>query len=664
MANSGFGSLLIDAENAFNEMNRYLMLWQVRHRWGRGSRFAFNRYRHHSIIYVRDRPGDAPHIILGKEGVNQGCVFGSVCYGIGLMPIAERMREEVPEALQPLFADDITAAGQAGHNAACLAFLKVHGPVYGYYPEPSKSIYVCKGEDEAVARMALVARGLTGVTFKRGHRYLGSYVGCRELKEEYVRDKVSVWVGAIKTLTKLAPKYPQAVYCGYTLCLQNEWQFLCRTTPDIAALLEPVERALRKELLPAFLGVDECDVSNSFRELLALAIKRGGMGIRNPMATAEEFYDTSVSCTSYLVETLIKREPFDGMRHRGHIADAVEHARKVKALAENNFLEKRGRGKPAEKRRWRKAERGTGSFLSAIPNKLNGTCLSAEQWRDGVRILFNLEPLDMPQHCDGCGAKMTVDHAASCKKGGLVHIRHDDLGSEIRHLASCAFSHSRVSREPYINERVGRLCREIAAAEEAQISQTTTPPATQLQQQQPQQQQQRQPRQSQQQRGQGQQQEQSTLDSIDGKRGDVGIYGFWSPGRQAIFDVRVTDTDARSHRHKGLDKVLAGQEKEKKDKYLRRCHELRKDFTPLVYSVDGMAGREALIVEKRLASILANKWHRRYSEMVPYVRMRIRMSLVRSMSLLIRGARDREPARPFGNPGSELYERQTWGEEW
>ena len=50
--------------------------------------------------------------------------------------------------------------------------------------------------------------------------------------------------------------------------------------------------------------------------------------------------------------------------------------------------------------------------------------------------------------------------------------------------------------------------------------------------------------------------------------------------------------------------------------------------------------------------------------MVPYVRMRIRMSLVRSMSLLIRGARDREPARPFGNPGSELYERQTWGEEW
>ena len=120
MANSGFGSLLIDAKNAFNEMNRYLMLWQVRHRWGRGSRFAFNRYRHHSIIYVRDRPEDAPHIILGKEGVNQGCVFGSVCYGIGLMPIAERMHEEVPEALQPLFADDITAGGQAGRRATML----------------------------------------------------------------------------------------------------------------------------------------------------------------------------------------------------------------------------------------------------------------------------------------------------------------------------------------------------------------------------------------------------------------------------------------------------------------------------------------------------------------------------------------------------------------
>ncbi len=43
---TGFGSALFDARNGFNELNRYLMLWNVAHHWNRGSRFAFNRYRH------------------------------------------------------------------------------------------------------------------------------------------------------------------------------------------------------------------------------------------------------------------------------------------------------------------------------------------------------------------------------------------------------------------------------------------------------------------------------------------------------------------------------------------------------------------------------------------------------------------------------------------
>jgi len=78
---------------------------------------------------------------------------------------------------------------------------------------------------------------------------------------------------------------------------------------------------------------------------------------------------------------------------------------------------------------------------------------------------------------------------------------------------------------------------------------------------------------------------------LDEKRGDVDIHGFWKHGRLTIFNCRVTDTDARSNRHKDPAKVLAEHGKEKKGKYLKRCHELRKDFTPLVYSVDGMAGR-------------------------------------------------------------------------
>jgi len=55
----------------------------------------------------------------------------------------------------------------------------------------------------------------------------------------------------------------------------------------------------------------------------------------------------------------------------------------------------------------------------------------------------------------------------------------------------------------------------------------------------------------------------------------------------------VTDTEAASHRNKDPAKVLRQQEEEKKRKYLIPCQQAHKHFTPLVYSVDGLEGKEA-----------------------------------------------------------------------
>jgi hypothetical protein len=77
--------------------------------------------------------------------------------------------------------------------------------------------------------------------------------------------------------------------------------------------------------------------------------------------------------------------------------------------------------------------------------------------------------------------------------------------------------------------------------------------------------------------------------------------------------MRITDTDAKSYWKKEPMKVLEQHEKEKKDKYLQNCLEMRKDFTPMVvYYVDGIVGREARNAEKRLATQLAGKWNREY----------------------------------------------------
>ena len=95
----------------------------------------------------------------------------------------------------------------------------------------------------------------------------------------------------------------------------------------------------------------------------------------------------------------------------------------------------------------------------------------------------------------------------------------------------------------------------------------------------------------------------------------IAIHSFWRTGTEAIFDIRVTDTEAASKRNKDPDKVLRQQEEEKKRKYLNHCQQAHKHFTPLVYSVDGLEGKEATAMRKQLASNLSQpRWQQNFRE--------------------------------------------------
>ena len=142
--------------------------------------------------------------------------------------------------------------------------------------------------------------------------------------------------------------------------------------------------------------------------------------------------------------------------------------------------------------------------------------------------------------------------------------------------------------------------------------------------------------------------------------GDLGVHGFWRRGTTAIFDIRVTDTDAAGYRRKDPAKVLADQEKAKKKKYGEACQEAHRHFTPLVFSVDGMEGAEATAARKRLASRLAAKWGRNYSQVCGFVRSRLAMALARSTSRCLRGTRDtrhriNQPLDWVAHSGIRLY---------
>ncbi len=60
-----------------------------------------------------------------------------------------------------------------------------------------------------------------------------------------------------------------------------------------------------------------------------------------------------------------------------------------------------------------------------------------------------------------------------------------------------------------------------------------------------------------------------------------------------MFDVQVCNTDTKSYGNCESKKVLEGAARRKKEKYEEACLERRQDFTPMIYSIDGMANKHA-----------------------------------------------------------------------
>ena len=95
-------------------------------------------------------------------------------------------------------------------------------------------------------------------------------------------------------------------------------------------------------------------------------------------------------------------------------------------------------------------ETKTGTWLTVQRSTVNGTELGAQEWRDALFLWYGLEPPDLPTHCDGCQAKLSISHTLDCKKGGLVMACHNELRDGVADLAGKGFTPSHVCDDPLI----------------------------------------------------------------------------------------------------------------------------------------------------------------------------------------------------------------------
>ena len=217
--------------------------------------------------------------ITSSEDTTQGDLLAMAMYALAVKPLIGKLKSNALGVKQVWYADDATGAGTCDNLRMWWDGLQVHGACYGYHPNASKTHLVVKAEHIERAR-ELFADTEINITAE-GKRHLGAVVGSRSYTEEYVAGKVEKWSEEIKKLAHIAQTQPHAAYSAYTHGLSSRWSFLSRTIPDIADLLNPLEEAIQQHLIPALTGRPPC--SREERDLLALPIRLGGMGITNPV---------------------------------------------------------------------------------------------------------------------------------------------------------------------------------------------------------------------------------------------------------------------------------------------------------------------------------------------------------------------------------------------
>ena len=169
--------LLVDAENAFNSINRNVMIHNISVVCPAISTYVSDFYQSPArrLFVIGEKE------ILSKEGTTQGDPTSMGTYALGVTPF-RFLHEFILINEHRSKEDDLTVAEEL--------LLQV-GPKYGYYPKPSKSYLIVK--EEHFDRAKFIFKEIEFKITKSGQRLLGAAIGNKEFKREYIESMVNNW---------------------------------------------------------------------------------------------------------------------------------------------------------------------------------------------------------------------------------------------------------------------------------------------------------------------------------------------------------------------------------------------------------------------------------------------------------------------------------------
>ena len=319
------------------------------------------------------------------------------------------------------------------------------------------------------------------------------------------------------------------------------------------------------------------------------------MGLANPVETADCEFSASKRVTEKLSTLILQQEQDISLYDTERTTNIVKDIKSEKEAYLNNKLQElitNIADSHLKRCLTLNKEKGSGSWLTALPLKDYGYCLNKQEFRDAICLRYGWRIPNTPQFC-GCGSRNSVDHTLICAKGGYVAMRHNalrDLNADLQ---------KEVCKDVVVEPKLLPLDNE-------------------------------------------------DVEGTSGERAapDISSRGIWSTFERTFFDVRILHPNAPSYQSLPLSSLYANHEKEKMRKYNSRVLTVEKgSFTPLVYTTFGGWAPQAVRYHKRLAELISRKQNEDYHQVINHIRTRVRFSLLRSVLVAVRGERGkRQPA--------------------
>ena len=481
--------------------------------------------------------------------------------------------------------DDFSAGGSIINLKHWWDTLCKLGPKFGYFPEASKCWLIIK--PEAAEKAHTIFKDTEIQITKRGKRHLGAIIGTDGYRDEYVLDKINQWSSELQLLCEIAKIEPQAAYSCFVSGYKHKLTYYMRTIPGISHLLQCIDDIILTEFIPAITG--GIKVNQTERILISLPVKYGGLGIPIFSEVSDQEYSNSLVVTENLCKKIVAQHrqfEHDPERNKKKNKIKNEKKKKFKATLDDLKLEMN-----TDKIRLNEIhqEIGSSSWLTSLPLKDEGYVVNKQSFWDLIRIRYGWELSRLPETCE-CGRKFTKEHALSCKKGGFVSLRHN----QVRNITAILLKEvcHDVCIEPRLQKLTGESLNE-------RVANTT-----------------------------------------DEARLDISARGFWTTGQLAFLDVRVFNPIAKRYVDQELSRTYVMNEKEKKKMYNERVMQIEHgSFTPLVMSATGGMGRECHKFYARLSELIADKRKQSYSFVASWVRRKICFALINSVCICIRGSR-------------------------